>query len=137
LEALPELPTRQFPEPSADERALLDGLLNRLTSTSDSERVSAAADLSEVSESLVPAIYERINRETQGANRAAMKQLLLDIRREVRERLEREQKGKVETPDYLQMVVSEPRLGSADWKRLTTVLALSRMSAAVGTVEAV
>src|SRR5690606_8726430 len=65
LEPLPELPPRQFPEPSADDRALLDGLLNRLTSPSDTERVSAAADLSEVSESLVPAIYERINRETR------------------------------------------------------------------------
>lgn len=136
LEALPDLPVRQFAAPSTDDRALLDGLLGRLTSTSDTERQSAAADLSAVSESLVPAIFERINREAQGADRAAMKQLLLDTRRQVREQLEREQKGKVETPDYLQMVVSEPRLGSADWKRLTAILALSRMCAGIGTVEA-
>jgi tetratricopeptide (TPR) repeat protein len=136
LEALPELPARQFAAPSADDRTLLDGLLNRLTSTSDTERQSAASDLSAVSESLVPAIFERINREAQGADRGAMKQLLLDTRRQVREQLEREHKGKIETPDYLQMVVSEPRLGSPDWKRLTTVLTLSRMCAGVGTVEA-
>lgn len=136
LEPLPELPGRQFAAPGAEDRALLDGLLSRLTSTSDTERSSAAADLSAVSEALVPAIYERINREAQGADRAAMKQLLLDTRRDAREQLEREQKGKIETPDYLQMVVAEPKLSSADWKRLTTVLALSRMCTGIGTVEA-
>ncbi len=137
LEALPELPVRQFAAPSEEDRALLDGLLGRLTSSSDTERQSAAADLLAVSESLVPAIFERINREAQGADRGAMKQLLLDTRRDVREQLEREQKGKVETPDYLQMVVTEPRLSSPDWKRLTNVLALSRMCVGIGTVEAV
>ena len=138
LEPLPELPSRQFEAPNAEDQALLDGLLTRLTSASDSERQSAVADLEAVSESLVPAVYARINREAQGADRAAMKQLLLDIRREVRDRLERERKGEnVETPDYLVMVVSEPRLASEDWKRLTRVLALSRLCAHVGTVQAV
>lgn len=138
LEPLPELPNRQLPEPSAEDRTLLDGLLGRLTGTSDTERQSAAGDLTSVSESLVPAIFDRINREAQGSDRGAMKQLLLDTRRDAREQLEREHKGgKVETPDYLQMVVDEPRLSSADWKRLVSVLALSRMCAGIGTVEAV
>lgn len=138
LEPLPELPNRQMPEPSAEDRALLDELLGRLTGTSDTERRSAASDLASVSDSLVPAIYDRINREAQGADRGAMKQLLLDTRRDAREQLEREHKGsKVETPDYLQMVVDEPRLSSGDWKRLVSVLALSRMCSGIGSVEAV
>lgn len=138
LEPLPDLPNRQFAEPSADDSAVVDAILTRLTSASDIERQSAAADVDAVSESLVPAIYARLNREAQGANRAAMKQLLLDVRRDVRKQLESEQPGtKVETPDYLQMMISQPRTDSADWKRLVNVLALSRMCVGIGTVEAV
>lgn len=138
LEPLPELPARQFAEPSADDNVLLDILLTRLTSSSDTERQSAVAELEAISDSLVPAIYARINREAQGANRASMKQLLLDIRRETREELERERKGgEVQTPDYLEMVVARARPGSEDWKRLVHVLALSRMCVTIGTVEAV
>ncbi len=138
LEPLPELPVRQFAEPTAEDNALLEALLARLTSSSDTERQSAVADLEAISESLVPAVYARINREAQGADRAAMKQLLLDIRRAAREELEREQKnGEVRTPDYLEMVVLRARSGSEDWKRLVHVLALSRMCVSIGTVEAV
>lgn len=138
LEPLPDPPSRQFREPNSEDQALLEQLLSKFTGGSEAERQSAVAEVTSISESLVPAIYARINLEAQGADRGAMKQLLLDIRHQTRERLERESHGgKVETPDYLQMVIAEPRLDSGDWKRLARVLALSRMCVGIGTVDAV
>lgn len=142
LQPLPRLPALRLDAPSAADKELLDALLTRLTSSNGFERESALADLLEVTESMLPAVRARIDAEAERANRAAMKQTLLDIRAEVRQRLEREQRaagkqGEVETPDYLHMVVAEPRLTSDDWKQLTRVLALSRICVAIGSVSAV
>ncbi len=95
-----------------------------------------------MSENLVPAVRARIDKEAANVNRAAMKQLLLDIRREVRSDLEKQHKasggkGAVDTPDYLEMVLQKPRSSDKDWRALVNVLALSRMCVAVGSVEAV
>ena len=142
LQPLPRMPALRLETPSAEDIEILNALLPRLTSSNGFERESALADLREVSEGMLPAVRARIDAEAKGANRAGMKQTLLDIRREVRARLERTQraaglKGDVETPDYLEMVVAEPRLQSKDWKQLVTVLALSRICVSIGSVSAV
>lgn len=142
LQALPELPSRQLPTPSPDELAIVDEVLTRLTDPSDVTRQAALTSTQNVSENLVPALRARLDKEASNVNRAAMKQLLLDIRREVRAELEKEHKanggkGAVETPDYLEMVLMRPRSGDKDWRALVNVLGLSRMNVSVGTVEAV
>lgn len=142
LQALPELPDRQVRAGTDDELALLNDVLARLTDASDVSRQAAFTSAQNVSENLVPALRTRLDKEASNANRAAMKQLLLDIRREVREELEKQHKasgakGQVETPDYLEMVLMRPRSADKTWRDLVNVLALSRMSVAVGTVDAV
>lgn len=142
LQALPELPDRQLRAGTEEEMALLNDVLTRLTDASEVTRQAAFTSAQNVSENLVPALRTRLDKEASNANRAAMKQLLLDIRREVREELEKQHKasgakGQVETPDYLEMVLMRPRSADKIWRDLVNVLALSRMSVAIGTVEAV
>lgn len=142
LEPLPEPPRPRLPEPKTEDLELLEQLLKRLSSSDGAARSVGYEELLEVDSSLLPAMQARIDLEAKGANRAAMKQLLLDTRREVRDELRqamrsRGESGEVETPDYLPMLLSKPRPTSDDWKRLVHVLAISRMCVQLGSVEAV
>jgi tetratricopeptide (TPR) repeat protein len=92
-----------------------------------------------VDETLTAAIRDRIDSEARSADRAAMKTVLLDVRKQFRKgqkEQEAEEKGAA-TDDYLTMLLSYPHTSSSDWKRLVNVLALSRMCVHLGTVEAV
>lgn len=141
LQPLSKLPPRKLGAVTAQDRQLLNTLVDRLLSANPSDRRVALDDVSAVDEGLLPAIRERLDREAEKADRAAMKRLLLDVRRDVREQLQQQarQAGKstdIQTPDYLQMLVENPRLNSDHYRPLVTVLALSRMCVALQTVAA-
>jgi hypothetical protein len=142
LQALPELPEQKLRPGTPEELAIVDDVLSRLTDASDTTRQSALTSTQNVSENLVPALRSRVDKEAASANRTAMKELLIEIRREARAELEKQHKasgarGTVETPDYLEMVLQRPRSSDKNWRDLVNILALSRMSVAVGTVDAV
>lgn len=142
LQPLPKLPSRTLSGVTPEDRKLLDTLLNRLLFANPEDRRVALEDISAIDEGLLPAIRERLDREADKADRAAMKRLLLDVRRDVREQLLKEAKraGKaqeVQTPDYLEMLVEHPRANSDHYRPLVTVLALSRMCVALQSPAAV
>jgi hypothetical protein len=140
LKPLPSVPSRRFEAPTDEARKLLDDLLSRVVNGANSERATDIIDLLDVDESLLPAIRERIDTEAKGADRAAMKELLLSTRRQFRKEAKEQDEEKAgasgEIPDYLTMLLSRPRSDSADWKRLVNVLTLSRMCVRLGTIEA-
>lgn len=142
LQKLPTTPSRRLEAASAQDRQLLEEVLRRLISESSSERQAGLAALFEVDSSLLPAVRESIDARARSANRAAMKRLLLDTRAKARAQLERAmrergEKGEVETPDYLAMMISHAKPDSKDWRDLVEVLALSRICAHLGTTPAV
>lgn len=138
LTALPVPPDVRLPEPTREDELLLEQLLQRLIAPDGARPAGGLESLLDVDPSLLPAVLSRLNREAQGANRAAMKQLLLDTRRAARDAT-RPGKDNEEssTIDYLPMMLAHPKPNDEHWKRLVTVLALSRICTQLGTVEAV
>jgi hypothetical protein len=142
LAPLPQAPKRTLPTPTDAELRILDELLARLRDPDPQNRLVALADVQNVDEGLLPAIQARLDREANKADRAKMKTLLLDIRADARAAIEkrmREQheKGEVETPDYLEMVLRHPETSNEVWPSLVNVLALSRMCVSMKTTKAV
>ncbi len=145
LEELPPLPVVPGlalgqPEPAEVER--LESILAALVAPDEAERRGAAADVATVHAGLVAAIARRLDRVADGANRSAMKEVLLETRRLARDdarRALRESggKGEIETPDYFEMVVAHADPTKVAWRDLVQVLAMSRMLVAIETVEAV
>jgi hypothetical protein len=128
------------PEPAEVER--LESILAALVAPDEAERRGAAADVATVHAGLVAAIARRLDRVADGANRSAMKEVLLETRRLARDdarRALRESggKGEIETPDYFEMVVAHADPTKVAWRDLVQVLAMSRMLVAIETVEAV
>jgi len=120
----------------------LESILNALVSAEEAERRAAAAEVATVHAGLVPAVAQRLDRAAEAANRGAMKQVLLDVRRTAREGARRELhesggKGQVQTPDYFEMVVAHADPESGAWRDLVQVLAMSRMMVTIETVESV
>lgn len=141
LPSLPKVATRGFSEPAAETLRHVDELLERLCSADPDQNQAAAREVLEAQKSWVDSIYFRLNKIADRADRAAMKRVLLNIRRRTRERLRKAMraagdKSDVLTPDYLQMVTGAPRPKSKAWRDLVQVLGLSRMLVHVGTVEA-
>jgi len=142
LSALPEIPRLSRAAPKEAERMRLGRLLDRLVSESEAERALAQREIADADASLISAIGLRMNAIADAADRRAMKKTLSDIRRkarqEVREQMRAEGKrGKVETPDYLEMLLAHAQPGSKTWRDLVSTLALSRMLMRIGTVDAV
>lgn len=142
LPPLPEVPrfAPRKPEPAEVER--LESILSALVSPEEADRRAAAAEVATVHAGLVPAVAQRLDRAADAADRGAMKQLLLDIRRVARDDARRElralgDKGQVATPDYFEMVVAHADPKRAAWRDLVQVLAMSRMLVAIETVESV
>lgn len=135
-------PSRKLPAPTSEDVQALAALLQRVTDIRPPTVQAALDELLQVDASLLPAILQRLDQEADKSDRAKMKQLLLDLRGEAREAIDQVQKsqgtkGEVSTPDYLQMVLSYPRLEHPEFRRLVSVLALSRICVRLGTVEAV
>jgi hypothetical protein len=139
LKPLPAPPSKRQRPATPEEKKVLDELLTRLVNGASSERQPDVTDLLEVDDTLTAAIRDRIDSEARSSDRAAMKTVLLDARKQFRQgKKEQEAEDKAAaTDDYLTMLLSRPHASSADWKRLVNVLALSRMCVHLGTVEAV
>lgn len=146
LPSLPQVPKVTLSDPKAADLEELDALLARFVAADKHVRTSAMRELLETSPRLVPAIDKRMNELASSADKNALKDELSRIRKkarnDVRERMKSEgKKGKVVTPDYLEMVLDHARSGddpkSKTWKQLAQVLAMSRMLVQIGTVEAV
>jgi hypothetical protein len=141
LSPLPKPPSLEIPPPKADDLAALDEHLKRLTAADSTVRTKALHHILEVEPSAIPAIHRRIALLAEKAERDAMKRLLLDIREDARD-LERKamrargEKGEVETPDYLEMVLAHAKPESSNWQDLVRLLGSSRMLVQIGTVEA-
>lgn len=141
---LPQLPKpAEVRLPRADEaaRQLLEALLNQLTSTDEATRRAALNHLTIATQALLPALADSLARLSEHADKPAMKELLLDTRRKARASVREAMKaaatrGKVVTPDYLEMVLKAPKPADAHWKNLVRVLAISRMLTRIGTTPA-
>jgi tetratricopeptide (TPR) repeat protein len=145
-EALPPLPVPpklELPKPTAEDLADVDARLADLTSDQAEQRDAAARELLEVKARLVPAIAHRLDGIADRADKEAMKRLFSDVRENARDRVRDEQRqsgrtSKVETPDYLAMLIHEkPPKDAKAYGDLVRVVGLSRMLTQIGTVEAV
>jgi hypothetical protein len=131
LPPLPPVPSDELDEPTPEALERVESLLKGIASADDAARESARRELLEVEASWIPAVSHELDRLAERADRAAMKRTLLDIRGEARNALRAAKqvagdKGPIETPDYLEMVVSHARPKSEAWQSLVRVLALSR-----------
>jgi hypothetical protein len=141
LGPLPKAPSVELAPPEPGDVEQLDALLARIRSEDASAREDARREILEVGPRLVSAIDRRMNAIADKANRDSMKQALEGIRKRARDD-ERDklraagEKGKVTTPDYLEMVSRDARPSAKEWQDLVSVLAMSRMLVQIGTVEA-
>lgn len=142
LPPLPEVPKLERARPTETELAELDALLARFRSEDPAVRDTAVREILEVRPNLVSAIDHRMNSIADKADRDEMKRMLERIRKKGRS-AERERmrgagkKGKITTPDYLEMVVAHAEPKSKAWQDLVAVLAMSRMLVQIGSVDAV
>jgi hypothetical protein len=141
LAPLPKLPSRRLPSPTDEDLQALVALLDRIAAVRPPTVQTALDELLSVDPSLLPAVLHRIDREAEKSDRQQMKQLLLDVRAEARESIERSMraagmKGDVATPDYLEMLLTYPKSDHDEFAPLVTLLALSRVCVRLGTVDA-
>ncbi|MBK7582434.1 MAG: hypothetical protein IPI67_19810 [Myxococcales bacterium] len=141
LAALPEVPKITLPEPTATDLEDLDAVLARIRSDDATTRESAAPEVLEAKPTWVAAIARRIDTIADKANRDDMRRALDDARGKARtsqrKKMEAEGKrGRVETPDYLSILIAAAQPANKAWQDLVGVVALSRMLATIGTVEA-
>lgn len=142
LPELPAIPSLEVPRPTPADLEELDGRLSKLCSADDSERDSARREVLEVTAKAVPALRFRLASIADSSKRDELKELLLKIRKKGRDGARDEQaaegsRGRVKTPDYFAMAVEHAEPKSKQWCDLASVLAVSRMLAQIGTVEAV
>jgi hypothetical protein len=141
LAPLPKAPSIELSQPSPGDVEQLDALLARIRSEDNSVREEARREILEVNPRMVSAIDRRMNAIADKGNRDSMKLALEAIRKRARDD-EREklraagEKGKVATPDYLEMVSRDARPQAKEWQELISVLAMSRMLVQIATVEA-
>jgi hypothetical protein len=141
LPELPRAPNTDLPRPDPAAVDELEQLLTRLRSGDADGRRAAAAELLEVRPALLPAIHHRLRVLGDKSDKEAMKALLSDLRsdarNDVRAAMEAEGKrGEVKTPDYLRVAVDDARPSNKAWQDLVSVLGLSRMLVAIGSIGA-
>jgi hypothetical protein len=144
LPPLPKPPSAKLGPAKPKDTAWLDALLKRLEAPDYSERDGAVREILEIRPDLVSAIGARLDAIASQADaneRDAMKKMLEKIRRharnDVRETMRAAgQRGKVQTPDYLDMLVKYAEPKSKPWQDLVSVVAMTRMLVQIGTVQA-
>ncbi len=138
LPELPRTPAIEVARPGAADLAEVDALLGRLTSD-DADREGALRELLESMPRHVDAIRFRLGAISDATDKDALKRLLLKTRREgLEQKADEVESDKAQSGvDYLARLCSHPNPKSEAWRDLVSVLALSRMLEAVGTVEAV
>jgi tetratricopeptide (TPR) repeat protein len=141
LAALPKAPSIEVAAPAAAVLEALDRHLARLVASDAAERETAAREILEVEPDRLPAIHRRLTTISESSDHEGMKQLLGGTRDKARDALKQrvraEGKGeKVSTPDYLEMLLSHPRIDSRPYRDLVAVVAMSRMLRQIGTTPA-
>jgi tetratricopeptide (TPR) repeat protein len=147
LPPLPSAPSLTFRPPDPQEREQLNSVLSRIGSADPAERAAAVPEILEVLPSWLGAIHQRVHEIGDKCDRSAMKRVLLETRRKTRDRASQREtdeepkarapKSEQSTPpDYLAMLLEQARPSSAPWQDLTAIVAMSRMLAQIGTVEA-
>lgn len=142
LAPLPEVPSQDLDKPSADQLEQVQSLLDRVVSSDPVLRERAVRELLEAEPKWVPAISHSLDKLADATQGEALKRKLLDVRDKARS-AERERmkssgkRGKVTTPDYMEMLgqFAEPK--DDNWRAVTKVVALSRMLGAIATTPAV
>lgn len=138
LPDLPAPPTLELKRPEATDLAEVDALLGRIVGDTATDRDGAVRELLEVEPRHVSAIRFRIGTTADGADKEAMKRLLLKTRRDLSSKKDDVESDKPSAGvDYLAGLIERAEPKSDTWRNLVTVLALSRMLESVGTVEAV
>lgn len=142
---LPVPPRLELPTPSARDLERLDALLVRLTSEQLEAREAASRELQELKPRQVAAIVHRLSQLAEGADGQAMSRLLAELQDKALKHLRssKERPEAVEPPAPLDLVREDnPQIKAAGGDKasahahLVQVLALSRMLAQVGTIEA-
>lgn len=141
LPELPEVPKSSFDKPTPEAMNELKEHLERVRSADPVVRERAVREVLEAKPGWVSAIYHHTNALADNADRDRMKEKLRKIRDRARDAVREEmrrkgEKGEVVTPDYLQMVAEYAEPKDESWQALITVLAMSRMLGAIGSVEA-
>lgn len=141
LPPLPDLPSVELKAPARDATERLSSLLDRLAAQDLETREMAVSEILEVSPNVIGAIRGRMGKIADRADRGAMKGLLTRTRRKARDDLRQRMrndgtKGKVETPDYLEMLTRYAEPDSESWRNLVEVVAMSRMLVQIGGVQA-
>lgn len=141
LTPLPAPPDIRLPRPTERSSTTVSDLLERLTSEDSAERAAALSALRGVSSELLPALSTEIAKLSSRADKQALKDLLLSIRKKTRADIRASMKaagrrGKVVTPDYLEMLLGSPQPKSETWRQLVRVVATSRMLGHLGTTAA-
>jgi len=142
LPELPAIPSIEVARPAPAELEELDTRLAKLCSVDEAEREAARREALEVDAKSVAAIRFRLASTAESTNHDDLKELLQRIRKKGRddardEDAESGKRGKLKTPDYLQMASEHADPKSKLWCSLVSVLAESRMLTQIGTVEAV
>jgi hypothetical protein len=140
LGELPVIPKIALGKPKADDLEDLDALIARIRDADASAREAASREVLEAKPSWVAAIDHRMNEIADQGNKNDMRRALEEARKLAREaekkKLEAEGKrGKVDTPDYLAMLVQFAEPKQKAWQNTVAVVAMSRMLVHIGTVE--
>ena len=142
LPELPTIPSVEVARPAPADLEELDARLTKLCSSDETERDTARREALEVDAKSVNAIRFRLASGAESSKHDELKELLLKIRKKGRDDARDEDqegghRGRVKTPDYLEMASEHAEPHSKAWCSLISVLAESRMLAQIGSVEAV
>ncbi|MEP7051468.1 MAG: hypothetical protein ABJB12_14000 [Pseudomonadota bacterium] len=142
LPELPAIPSIELGRPAAADLEELDARLAKLCSADEGEREAARREALEVDAKSVAAIRFRLASTSESTNHDDLKELLQKLRKKGRddardENADSGKRGKVKTPDYLEMAAEHAEPKSKLWCSLVSVLAESRMLTQIGSVEAV
>lgn len=138
MRALPVWLEPELPRATVAGLALVDGLVDQLTSPDIEVRRQALLRVREVDESWLPAVTERYERLASGTNKPALKVLFEKVRESARRAAGEgpRRQARAAAPDALELCVSYPDRSSSFLRPLTEVLAYSRMFEAIATLPA-
>jgi len=140
LPELPRAPPLEPKEPVPADLAEVDDLVARISGDDEAARDDGVRRIAELTPRLIPAIRRRLDGLATKSDADAMKRLLGDIRRQVKDERDDTDAGadtaRDRATDYLDFVMKRPRPRDPAWQNLVKVLALRRMLEQLGTTSA-
>lgn len=142
LSPLPAVPSQDLAPPTPESLEAVKDLLGRVVSEDPVIRERAVRELVEAEPKWVSALAHVLGQLADSTKGEDLKRKLLDIRDKARS-AEREKmkaagkRGKVVTPDYMDMLAEYAEPKSPEWKSVTQVVAISRMLREIATTPAV